>query len=239
VAKTERYARLFLPGLPSAFTLIELLVVISIISVMMSVLLPFLTSAQKHAKSVHCLANQRQLTFGWITYATDHEHMLCDPDEFTSQLRPYVANVTDVFLCKSLGMEIGVASYGLSNTMGGKSRDNVKPFAGLQHVSNSSNMLVLVDIEPKAKRCFWPLAWNEDHWQWRPWSWPPSESLQGMTARHRNGCNMSFADGNGEYNRWKDNRTLDMIKGNIGDPNDASEDNSDLDKMIARLVYSK
>lgn len=235
----KRDAMSFLHSQFNGFTLVELLVVISIISLMMSILLPTLTHAQKQGESLHCLANQRQLTMGWITYATDHENLLCDPEEFTSQLHPYVEDVKEVFLCKGLETTQGEASYGLSNTMGGKSRDTVKPFKVLQHVSNSSRMLVLVDIDPRAKCCFWPLVRNKDHWQWRAWSWPPSQSLQGMTARHRNGCNMSFADGHCEYNRWKDARTLDLIKGHIADPYEASLNNSDLDKMVDHVMSSK
>lgn len=243
MANTQRDVELrrprSLPEKPTAFTLVELLVVVSIISVMMSILLPSLTNAQKQGQSVHCMANQRQLTMGWTLYAQDFEQVLCNPDQFTSQLRPYVEDVQAVFLCAALETEKGVASYGLSNTMGGKARDNIKPFSALHQISNSSSMLVLTDINPRAKRCFWPLALNEDQWQWRTWSWPPSQSLQGMTARHRNGCNMSFADGHGVYTRWKDSRTLDLIKGEIADPKDASDENADLDSMVAMVTYTK
>ena len=237
MANVQRGVVLSISGKRTAFTLVELLVVVSIISLMMSILLPSLTNAQKQGKSVHCLANQRQLTMGWITYAQDFEQLLCTPEKFTTQLRPYVANVDGVFLCKGLEMDTGVASYGISNTMGGQLRDGVKPFAALQHVTHSSGMLVFTDIHPDAKRCFWPLARNRDQWQWRAWSWPPSASLQGMTARHRHGTNMSFADGHGAYTRWKDSRTLDLIKGEIAYAKDASDQNADLDRMIAAVTH--
>jgi prepilin-type processing-associated H-X9-DG protein len=176
---------------------------------------------------------------GWITYAQDFEHLLCNPEKITTQLLPYVANVYGVFLCKGLKMDRGVASYGISNTMGGELRDGVKPFTALQHVSHSSQMLVLTDINPQAKPCFWPLALNKEQWQWRTWSWPPSQSLQGMTDRHRHGCNMSFADGHGAYTRWTDSRTLDLIKGEIAYPKDASDKNADLDRMITMLTHTE
>jgi prepilin-type processing-associated H-X9-DG protein/prepilin-type N-terminal cleavage/methylation domain-containing protein len=235
----KRELVLIVSNRPCAFTLVELLVVISIIALLMSVLLPSLTNAQKQGEGIHCLANQRQLTMGWTTYAQDFEQLLCDPERFRSQLRSYVADVDGVFLCKGLEIEKGVASYGISNTMGGKSRDTVKPFASLHRISDSSSMLVLVDINPKAKPCFWPVVRNKDRWLWRAWSWPPSESLQGLTARHRNGCNMSFADGHVAYTRWKDSRTLDLIKGKIADPNEASFDNTDLNNMIKMITYKQ
>lgn len=51
-----------------AFTLIELLVVISIISMLMSILLPSLSRAREQAKSVHCLARLKEIGNAIATY---------------------------------------------------------------------------------------------------------------------------------------------------------------------------
>ena len=65
---------------PGGFTLIELLVVISIMSLLMSILLPSLNQAREQGKRVACLSNLRQLTLAWTIYATDNDGKLCSPD---------------------------------------------------------------------------------------------------------------------------------------------------------------
>jgi len=59
-----------------AFTLIELLVVISIISVLIAILLPALSSARKSAVNVQCLSNLRQQSIALSIYSDNWNEYL-------------------------------------------------------------------------------------------------------------------------------------------------------------------
>ncbi|MBX3387342.1 MAG: type II secretion system protein [Phycisphaeraceae bacterium] len=54
-----------------AFTLIELLVVIAIIALLVSILLPALSSARETGRKVYCASNQKQLVIAALNYSTD------------------------------------------------------------------------------------------------------------------------------------------------------------------------
>ncbi|MEM6332179.1 MAG: DUF1559 domain-containing protein [Planctomycetota bacterium] len=58
------------------FTLIELLVVISIIALLISILLPALTSARQAALSMKCKTQLRQLGIAFATYADAHQGLI-------------------------------------------------------------------------------------------------------------------------------------------------------------------
>ncbi len=222
---------------PRGFTLTELLVVVSIICLVMSVLLPSLNHAQRRGEQIHCLANQHQLVLAWLLYAPDHEDKLCPAESYASALKPYVG-MEEVFLCKGVAGPPGSRSYGVSNTMGGReSRDGVTPFEKLHMVSRPVERIVFVDKRLHYSNCFWPVMRYGENWVWRPSSWPLSASLDGLTFRHNNGCNITFADGHGEYTHWKDDRTVLWMKGRIAGYREASTDNRDLEFLVAGLTH--
>jgi len=218
------------------FTLAELLVVVSIICVLMSLSLPALTQARRQAEQVHCLANQHQLMLAWLLYAPDHDDRLCPPDSWTADLKRYLQS-EDVLLCKTDDDGKQTNSYGVSNTMGGVERDGVTPFLRLHQISHPGAKMVFIDKERRGSDCFWPLVLDDDRWLWRPWSL--LVGLQGLTNRHRNGCNVSFADAHGEWIHWKDDRTRKLIQGRIADSEEGSMNNPDLEYMIEVLTVHR
>ena len=246
---------------PGGFTLIELLVVISIISMLMSIMLPGLSRARELGKRVVCLNNLRQLTLAWYFYANENDDRLCSPDTYWNDtpgssywvadgppalpsnnvggtktaiedgiLWPYTGQTPDLYKCKSDASAF-LRSYSISNTMGGYAYGVVRPFYSLD-ISGTSRKIVFTDAASKTRwivGSFQPIDISSQTPKWR------IKDGHNITARHSDGCNMSFADYHCEYWKWKDPRTVELANWEIDDPADASGNNRDLERMVEAL----
>ena len=237
---------------PRGFTLIELLVVISIMSMLMSILLPGLSRARELGKRIDCLSNLRQLTMAWNFYAMDNEDKLCSPDTLWNYFTGdnyWVADGPDlpsndtgnteqairngalwhhtgtpgVYRCKTDSSDF-LRSYSISGSMN----------KGLDSISRPSEKIVFIDAASNWKWIhgkFFPISYSNNIPEWLPWETGHSQQI---TARHNGGCNMSFADSHCEYWRWKDPRTVRFANQQISAA-EASNDNQDLKSLFEAL----
>jgi len=246
------------------FTLMELLVVVSIMALLMSIMLPGLTSAREQGKRVVCLANIRNLTEAWLIYATDYDDHLCSADTdwdvppsshwvadgpvipdndiggtkqaiVNGVFWPYTERTLELYKCKSDSSGL-LRSYAISRAMNGKTcnceHDNIKPFRTWSEISMSANKMVFIDADSR-------MEWIEGSFcaveqiDAIPPKWFARLS-RNITARHGDGCNLSFADFHCEYWKYRDPRTIELAYWEMS-PDEASEGNVDLERMVQLL----
>ena len=244
------------------FTLLELLVVMSIISLMMSILLPALLGAREQGQRVHCMSNLRSLAIAWYCYAEDNEGNPCSPSTLwndekddnywvahgpdwatndignTEQalrdgvLWPYTQTL-GVYKCKR-DMSDLLCSYSMS----------IGAVRGLYEISRSSEKMLFVDASSSFKwihNAYNPIYFtlgNTPIWhRWRHCPCPPwgcRGRAQQITARHAGGCTMVFADFHCEYFKWKDQRTIKFANREIPGEK-AYLNNPDLKRLLKVL----
>ena len=81
-----------------AFTLIELLLVIAIIGILAGLLVPVLNKAKGKAHSIKCLSKVKQLSLGWLLYASNHDAKYANNhsrDQTRDQRNNWANNVLD------------------------------------------------------------------------------------------------------------------------------------------------
>jgi prepilin-type N-terminal cleavage/methylation domain-containing protein/prepilin-type processing-associated H-X9-DG protein len=245
------------------FTLIELLVVISIISMLMAISLPSLGNAKEKGERVHCMANMKNLTTSWITYALENNDRLCSAETDWNEggTNPWVADgpmiptnfiggtdiaikngalwpyneMLEVYKCKSDSTKL-LRSYAISRAMAGKT-------CNCEH-DNIKPFLKWGNIKHQDSKMVFVDAASLTNWI--DGSFCPVEDIdavlpewfrrdsRNISARHSNGTNLSFADGHCDYWKYKDVRTTKLAQWDISS-SEASQDNADLAKMVELL----
>jgi len=154
---------------------------------------------------------------------------------------PYVGRSSDLYRCKSDGSNL-LRSYSISRTMNGKpcncGDDNIKAYKTLGQISRNSRKMVFIDASSQREwieGSFCPILDIEaEPPMWYVRENPVGVISRNITARHADGCNLSFADIHCEYWKWRDQRTVKLANRGI-DPADASAGNRDLQRMVRLL----
>jgi len=109
----------------AGFTLIELLVVIAIIAILAAILFPVFARAREKARQTSCLSNIKQISLGYMMYASDYDSWFpgfltghTSPNNRVSWhdvISPYLKN-TQVYYCVSSGFYLAPNRYSTSTT---------------------------------------------------------------------------------------------------------------------------
>jgi prepilin-type processing-associated H-X9-DG protein len=115
--------------------------------------------------------------------------------------------------------------------MGGYARDGITAYQTSSEIHRPSEKMVFVDAASRLQwiaDSFWPVDMGTSAIRWR------ILNEHNITARHNDGCNMSFADFHCEHWKWKDPRTIKLAYWEIR-PDEASDNNIDLERVIKVL----
>lgn len=125
-------------------------------------------------------------------------------------------------------------SYAISRVMNGHTcgcdGSNIRTYKSFPSISRPSERVVFIDA---ASRIDWidGSIWPLDNTDPQRIVWY-TRIERNITARHGQGCNISFADGHYEYLKWTDERTVKLAEWVDIDSCEASVNNRDLRNVI-------
>jgi prepilin-type N-terminal cleavage/methylation domain-containing protein/prepilin-type processing-associated H-X9-DG protein len=209
-----------------AFTLIELLVVIAIIAILMAILMPALRAAKDHARRIHCVANVKTLSLGWLMYKDDNDDKLVrghtgttwQSDDWAHSaqsvqtleqklqaikdgaLFPYVGKKVEVYRCPA-DQRIKNPRQFCYRSFSIANGANGENWPG-DHVPARKYSEI---IRPVTKYVFVedidPRGDNVGSWQI---GFKPAQWIDPLAMWHNEQTTLGFADGHSEMHRWHD-----------------------------------
>jgi prepilin-type N-terminal cleavage/methylation domain-containing protein len=238
----------------AGFTLIELLVVITLITILVSILVPVFQFARESAREVQCMSNLRSLTGGFFAYATDNGGELVYADTNTSLAGSWANNSNtatgalfkylvdpNVYNCPDASNEINVRSYSLSEmfaTPGDISfwwYEGYPPngFRQMRQIRHPVTTYVFTEeYDPRGFNLNgFVLPITGTNWQDYP-AHRHGGNQGGKGESAGNSCCLSFADGRVEIWKFNDPRTLNITTFGSSQPN-----NADLIRMQKVVGY--
>ncbi|MCX7008864.1 MAG: prepilin-type N-terminal cleavage/methylation domain-containing protein, partial [Kiritimatiellaeota bacterium] len=181
-----------------AFTLIELLVVISIIAILLSLLLPSLSTSLQRAKRINCMSNMRGLQTAYISYAQSHNDTLVSGmtaagawveagntvDSITNgQLYSSVRDIR-AYRCPTAQLHL-YRSYSINGYLNAEwASSGTKRYSGIQFPSRT-----IVFVEECDTRGYLMGSFIANRGTW----------IDYVAINHLDGDNFSFADRHMEY----------------------------------------
>ena len=213
-------------NLKKAFTLIELLVVIAIIALLMGILMPALSKARKQAGGIVCMSNLKQIGLAANLYSHNNDGVILRGDAGHPWFRAYMPylgkekavgdyRTVKAFRCPAYPDKTQTVCFvidsmdlaGPQDTEGLDAAAKITRLSQYKRLSQSAYLadndylnrpIILEDTSSYMDRCD---IWSASHLPDGPVATSVSDSQSRRIApdRHRQGCNVLFADWHASY----------------------------------------